>query len=594
MKKQELKLARFLRGGSIRKTIFVSFTLIAVICTLFSGLTIYIRYSRQLDSAIQNENSIIVRQVNQSFSSYLRNIIGLASSLNYNVIKSADIGDTSAVSEAFQTLYSAYGDYVDSVLLFSADGELLLTAPYGTLRENADVTGEEWFTKALERTENFHFFTPTTKNVLFNSAYGYSYVVPMSSAVEITRGKETAQGVLLIMLKYTTVSDIIGRVSLSNGGYLYLTDSSGKLIYHPKMQLISTGYYTENSLEALSLADGSYVRRYGDKSQSVIISTVGYTGWRVVSVIDRTGISLDALQNAMFVGTIFMLIISVILLVNYYISKRITDPIERLELSVRNIEKLSEGGEIYVGGSSEVRKLGKTIRDMVRIMRSLANDIVAEHEQQQRSELDALQAQINPHFLYNTLDIIVWMIENEHPEDAVKIVSALAKFFRISLNKGSNIISVGQELEHVRNYLLIQEMRYKNKFNYAIIADEGAESLSTIKLVVQPLVENAIYHGMEFMDGDGTIVVHAKVKDGCLDITVTDNGLGMPKEVVDNLLKNNTPIARGSGVGLKNVNDRIRLYFGGEYGVRIESEPDVGTRITLHMPAMPYSEGERR
>ena len=137
-------------------------------------------------------------------------------------------------------------------------------------------------------------------------------------------------------------------------------------------------------------------------------------------------------------------------------------------------------------------------------------------------------------------------------------------------------------------------MRYKNKFNYAIIADEGAESLSTIKLVVQPLVENAIYHGMEFMDGDGTIVVHAKVKDGCLDITVTDNGLGMPKEVVDNLLKNNTPIARGSGVGLKNVNDRIRLYFGGEYGVRIESEPDVGTRITLHMPAMPYSEGERR
>ena len=255
-------------------------------------------------------------------------------------------------------------------------------------------------------------------------------------------------------------------------------------------------------------------------------------------------------------------------------------------------------GSIYVGGTTETRTLGQAVQKLVDQMRKLTDDIVREHEEKQKSELNALQAQINPHFLYNTLDTIVWMIENEREEDAARAVTALARFFRISLSKGRNIIPVRDELEHVRNYLLIQEMRYKNKFRYEILSEPAVEELSTIKLVVQPIVENAIYHSMDFMDGgDGLIRITARLAEGELQISVEDNGLGMTPQVVEGLLAG-SPAAeprvpgRGSGIGLKNVQDRIRLYFGAQYGVTIDSEPDAGTLVTLHMPTVPFGEME--
>ena len=218
---------------------------------------------------------------------------------------------------------------------------------------------------------------------------------------------------------------------------------------------------------------------------------------------------------------------------------------------------------------------------------------MAQHNAKRKSEFDTLQSQINPHFLYNTLDIIVWMIENENSDKAVNIVTALAKFFRISLSKGKNIITVKDEVEHVRNYLMIQNMRFKNRFEYSIDVDEKVLSYSSLKLMLQPLVENAIYHGMEFMDGDGEIDVKVFKEDNSLYFTITDNGLGMSEDMVETLLsKDFVPSKKGSGIGVKNVNERIKLYFGSEYGLKVESEPDEGTKITIHLPAVVYGEND--
>ena len=297
---------------------------------------------------------------------------------------------------------------------------------------------------------------------------------------------------------------------------------------------------------------------------------------------------------------IFCAYFELVILLNVFLSKRLTGPIQKLKESVSWVKEGPGAPPIYVGGSSETRELGTAIQGMVDRIQQLADDIVREHEQKVKSERNALQAQINPHFLYNTLDIIVWMIENGQREDAVRAVTALARFFRVSLSKGRNIIPVRDELEHVRNYLLIQEMRYKNKFRYVIDCQPEAADLSTIKLVVQPIVENAIYHSMDFMDGDGLIEIRAGTQDGLLTITVSDNGLGMPPEVVEGLLSQEPrPEAsrresgrKGSGIGLRNVQERIRLYFGPDYGVSIQSEPDEGTVVTLQMPAVPYGEME--
>ncbi|HWQ57993.1 MAG TPA: ATP-binding protein, partial [Clostridia bacterium] len=161
-------------------------------------------------------------------------------------------------------------------------------------------------------------------------------------------------------------------------------------------------------------------------------------------------------------------------------------------------------------------------------------------------------------------------------------------------SRGRSFIPVRDELEHTRNYLTIQQMRYKDKFTYSIDAPEETLDLAVIKLVVQPIVENAIYHSMDFMDGEGEICVTVRVEEGDLYISVADNGIGMPKELVDRLLVEHFPISKGSGVGLKNVNERIKLYAGDAYGVIIESELDVGTTITLRLPATPYTGEEAK
>lgn len=288
-----------------------------------------------------------------------------------------------------------------------------------------------------------------------------------------------------------------------------------------------------------------------------------------------------------FVAAFFLFLLA---LINSYISSRITAPIQELEKSVNALEEGALDTEVYIGGSYEIQHLGRSIGDMAKRIQTLMEDIVAEHESKRKSEFDTLQSQINPHFLYNTLDIIVWMVENEQKQEAVKVVTALARFFRISLSRGKSIIPVKDELEHVRNYLMIQQMRFKNKFVYQIEAEPEVLSLASLKLMLQPLVENAIYHGMEFMDGDGEIVVKAWRQEGNLRFTIADNGLGMTTEQAAGLLTGRThgSSRRGSGIGVKNVNERIRLYFGEEYGLVIWSEPDEGTKVEICLPAVPF------
>ncbi|MGE9970407.1 histidine kinase [Candidatus Pseudoscillospira sp. SGI.172] len=584
---------RFSRG-SIRSTMFASFTVSAVVAILLTGATLFARFSAQMDATIEEENQILVDQVNQSLSTYLRDVIRLSDSLSYNVIKNTDM-ESERLDERMRLLYNTYSDYVENIALFDSAGALVATAPPARLREGADVRERDWFRRAMERTENIHFGGPTVENLFADDAY--RWVIPLSCAVELTRGRETGLGVLLIDLKYQAVSDLFSSVQLSGNGYVYLIDGAGELIYHPARQRIATGLVEETNLDAARRSDGVYTEYRDGQLRSVIVRGVGYTGWKAVGVVSQPGFRLGGSQDILFTVVIFCAFFALLILMNFYLTTKITDPIRLLEESVARLEQSMEGS-IYVGGTTETRTLGQAVQKLVDQMRKLTDDIVREHEEKQKSELNALQAQINPHFLYNTLDTIVWMIENEREEDAARAVTALARFFRISLSKGRNIIPVRDELEHVRNYLLIQEMRYKNKFRYEILSEPAVEELSTIKLVVQPIVENAIYHSMDFMDGgDGLIRITARLAEGELQISVEDNGLGMTPQVVEGLLAG-SPAAeprvpgRGSGIGLKNVQDRIRLYFGAQYGVTIDSEPDAGTLVTLHMPTVPFGEME--
>ena len=583
--------AEALKKVSIRYTIFLYFTVSALVAMLLGGVALYVQMSRQVSTVVQEENEAVLSQVNRSVDSYLRTIMKLSDSLYYGVIKNADMREES-LNDQITLLYDNNKDSIANIALLSKDGELLEAVPAARLKTDLDVTEEEWFGNTLERTDNLHFTTPHVQYIFDGSEQQYRWVITLTRAVEITHGTSTEQGILLIDIRYNSLQQILEDISLGNQGYLYMISSDGELIYHPKMQLIETGQMQENITAAAEYRDGSYKEEYRGENRNVSVKSVGYTGWKLLSVTPEKGLSLSNLKMRLFVVFVAAAFLFVLVLINALISSRITNPIKELEKSVNAIEAGELDTEVYTGGSYELQHLGRSIGDMAKRIKKLMQDIVAEHESKRKSEFDTLQSQINPHFLYNTLDIIVWMIENEQKQEAVKVVTALARFFRISLSKGKSIITVHDELEHVRNYLTIQQMRFKNKFVYEIRAEEDTMGLACLKLMLQPLVENAIYHGMEFMDGDGLIEIQVKKEGKDLWIEVRDNGFGMTKEQVENLLSEKPHVSsrRGSGIGVKNVNERIRLYFGEDYGLIIESEPDEGCLIRCHLPVKEYVE----
>ena len=594
-KKDNNQRRPFFLNNSIRTTIFIYFTVTALAAGLLITFSLYQRLSGQVTAMVQDENQRLIGQVARSVESYLRTIMKLSDSLYYGAVKNADLSSESVGSE-LTLLYDNNKDNVDNIALFSEDGMLVEAVPAARLKPNLDVTGEPWFRDALEKTENQHFSLPHVQYIFDNNENQYRWVISLSRAVELTSGTSTAQGILLVDISYSSLEQLFDGVTAGKGGYVYLISSDGELLYHPKMQLIDSGRMQENNVAAAAYKDGNHMEEFDGSSRFVTIKSIGYTGWKVVGVTPENVVTLNTIKTRLFIVFIIALILFILALINSYISSRITNPIKELEKSVGILEEGNLDVQVYAGGSYEIQHLGKSIGDMAAQIRLLMKDIVTEHEAKRKQEFDTLQSQINPHFLYNTLDIIVWMIENEQKAEAVKAVTALARFFRISLSKGKSIITVRDELEHVRNYLMIQHMRFKNKFTYEIQAEDGVLELASLKLMLQPLVENAIYHGMEFMDGDGEILLKVWKEEGDLYFSVIDNGLGMTEEQVGNLFTGASHVdsKRGSGIGVKNVNERIKLYFGEKYGLSIESEPDEGTTVKIHLPVVTYSEAVER
>lgn len=568
------------------------FTVTAIIAIALISLIIFQRFTNSLNATIIEENSGIVGQLGESVDSYLRNAMKVSDSIYYNVIKNTDISNDD-IKKGMNLIYVNNDNMIDDIALISGKGELIESMPALRLKDNINVLEKDFFKKSMAESEYINFSMPHIRDLFDRNENSYSWVISLSRAVEVTDEGKATQALLLINLNYRYFEEIFSNVNLGNGGYVYLTNDRGDIIWHPKQNEIYSGRFNEDNKYAATLKDGITVENLRGKNITLNVRTIGYTGWKLVGVTPSAALGIDGIKFRFFVLFVADLFLFLLAMINAFISDKISNPIKRLDGSVREIESGNLDVEIVPSGSYEVEHLGKSIKNMLGRIKVLMSDLVAEHNAKRKSEFDTLQSQINPHFLYNTLDIIVWMIENENSDKAVNIVTALAKFFRISLSKGKNIITVKDEVEHVRNYLMIQNMRFKNRFEYSIDVDEKVLSYSSLKLMLQPLVENAIYHGMEFMDGDGEIDVKVFKDDDSLYFTITDNGLGMSEDMVETLLsKDFVPSKKGSGIGVKNVNERIKLYFGSEYGLKVESEPDEGTKITIHLPAVVYGEND--
>lgn len=580
---------KFYRRSSIQVILSLSFTAVAVAGMIFLGLTLFLRFSASNNAQLAKNSQRVLAQVNLNLDAYLRGMMRVSDTMYYRVIKNADL-DSDSLDAQMALLYENNRDSLVSIAVFAQSGELVSATPLATLKKSVFPQRQDWFAAAVDRIENLHFSTPHVQNLFEDPDYRYRWVVSLSRQVELTRAGSIEGGVLLVDMSFSGIEQICKDVELaSSDGYLYLIDGDGEIIYHPRQQLIYAGLLEENNRTAAGYEDGSHAETFGGAKRQVTVKTVGYTGWKLVGVVPADNIWDNYGQLLLFFLFVVLFSIFLLVFVNLHLSERISVPIKTLERAVKELEAGREEVDIDVSGPYEIEHLGHSIRSMVSTMRHLMDDIIEQEAQKRRSELDVLQSQINPHFLYNTLDSVVWMTENGRTDEAILMVTSLARFFRISLSRGSNIIPIADELEHARHYLTIQKMRYKNKFSAVIAAEDGVEGLYTIKLIVQPILENAIYHGMAYADGDGEITVRARRDGGDVVIEVADNGPGMPEETVERLLDQSyaaAPGTKGSGIGLRNVHQRIRLTFGEEYGLAIHSEPDAGTTVCIRLPVL--------
>ncbi|MCR4743683.1 MAG: sensor histidine kinase [Lachnospiraceae bacterium] len=577
------------REQSFRKMVYKIFIFSTILEFVLLNFFWIINQNKQYERSVRQKQEILLNTGAGQLEDYIGTLIDITDNIYFNILKD----DFTTVEEKqllFNYAYNSNSRYIKDIAYFNMSGEAVMTAPQIKLKKGVDVRTEDWFMAAVNNPENIAFSEPVVENLYDYPKADYEWVIPVSRYIEISTGREKLEGVIVINFDYSELTRMCSGLSNSAYEYVYLMNDDGKILSHPYQSRYEEGFKPENNKELANLKDGSYRIAFLGQNNTYALRTIGYTGWRLVSVYTGSAGKENVtnwLLQILFMISVFMI---VILKFSEFISGMVSKPIGELEKSVGELAGGKLDAEVKVYGSTEVRSLAKSVNRMVCRIKFLMEEVRREQKLKRKSEMDSLQSQINPHFLYNTLDVITWMIEKGRNSEATEIVTALARLFRISISKGKNVITVEDEIEHVRNYLLIQSRRYRDQFSYSIEIEEDVKNLSTVKLIVQPIVENAIYHAMEFMEDEGEMFIRAYRKDEDLYISVRDNGMGMTEEQQESLLKKPVESKRGNGIGIYNVNERIRLYFGIEYGIIINSEPDEGTEIILHMPAIEYGD----
>lgn len=567
------------KGRSLNFVLIASFMSCMGVLLLFVVFTLVPRLSTLLEkNAIERTKETVLQSVN-TVDIYVDNMLSTLYFATTILPASMDgEGDGAWLSQ--MDLIRRSNSSIITMAFFDEEGNLFGSTA-GTLKGGAqDAAQTDWFQKALSWGGTVTYFSQPHVQNLFEGKY--AYVITLARAVHYLKDGRLTRGVVMMDIDYSSFGDLTESISLGSSGYIYILDREGKLIAHPKLQLIYNGL-AEEDLTAVNQFLVGQGRDQAEGRERVLISaTLNQTRWRMVGVayIDE----ILELQNA-FIRIITIVILSAAMLsfaAASVMAYWVTRPMRHLEDTMHRVESGDLNVTIAETGFREVRAVSTAFNLMLARIRALMDQIVQEQEKKRLYELNALQAQINPHFLYNTLDSIIWMEERGRSREAITMVSSLAKFFRISISKGRSVITVREELEHVRNYLIIQKMRFKDKFAYEIEAQEEALGERTVKLIVQPLVENSINHAIDETQPEAlNIRIEAYLQGDDLLFIVADDGIGIAPDVLAGIL---TSPAGRSGIGIKNVHERIQLTFGSQYGLHIESEEDEGTTVTIRLP----------
>jgi len=575
------------RANSISTTILLAFTALILTVILATVFESYRNTRAELQNNAMDYTAQLVRQVNADIERYLDYIKDLSdfivgNSLVTTYLSEDDLSVRETERDRVQQILRDAANIrseIYTVALVSSDGRVLFGSPTSSRNPNADCLGAEWYRRALASPGRVFVSSSRVENLI---AGQYRWVISFSKAVIGEGG--TPVGVLLVDLKYDYLDEICSNVQLGSRGYLFLADSNGEVLWHPQQNLIYAGLKSESVGGVLAEAKGRTTYTVRGEEKLYIASRSEATGWTTVGVAYPEELLQN--QGALVRQYLILGLISVLSAfgVAILISRAITNPLRKLTQTMNQVEQGDYTVRSTVRSNNEVGRLRDSFNHMIANTQNLMAQIVHTEEQKRQSEWRLLQAQIKPHFLYNTLDSIIWMSHAGKNEEVVEMTSALAQLLRNSIGSGRDIIPLEEEIAHVESYLVIQKMRYRETLHYELDIDPQTKPCLIPRLVLQPLVENAIYHGIKVKETGGTIHIGAMLDDDRLLVTVEDDGAGMTPEQLAHIYDEKESDEGSSKIGIYNVSERLHIYFGEDAVLKYFSEPDKGTTAMLNLP----------
>ena len=562
---------------STKKMRLATLTAVAIIITVAAVVAVSIIpfvsiYSSTVESDAGMALEQSARQTTMALGTLIDGMEGRLLNICREVRKSEDITDL----DDRLSVAARLEESIEAICVYDMEGNTLSVGGSGHELKDQSSINLSYDGELFGSAENFAISLPHVQT-LFREYY--PWVVTIARREEGALNGEDVY--VAIDFRFSDISGYVDNIGIGAHGYCFIIDADGNLVYHPRQQMLYSGLIKEEVTRLTGMDDGTV--RDGNVMRTIL--TLDSTGWRVIGVsyLDEVNATRDRTLSSVLLTTL-LCCAGVAVLIAVIFSQIITKPVKSLIGAMRGFEEHPENyryspAPIHI---AELQLISDSFGQMAWIVQSLMEKTRNEEALLRKTELKALQAQINPHFLYNTLDSIQWMCERGKNESAVRMVGALGKLFRISISRGHELIPIRDELKHVESYLIIQKYRYSDRFEYTFDVDESLGGYLCSKITLQPLVENAIYHGIEPLIDDGEIIISVKPDGDDILMTVSDNGVGMTAEQVEGLLKKER--SDSSGIGIKNVSDRIKIYFGDNYGVKVESEPDVGTKITVRIP----------
>ncbi|MGV7118267.1 sensor histidine kinase [Paenibacillus kyungheensis] len=569
----------------------------------FSGLILIViaiislnNYRLTVDAAEQNSQVYIqeiMRQVNTNIQTYIDNMENISllaltnKDVTYYISSNSFIGKNDIrpyekrISDLFQNILYSRND-IASIMVFGYNGRTVSDRRITALNPNIDPKQQSWYINAQKMNGKSIVSPPHIQNVISGE---YRWVVSLSRELKSNDGI-TPEGIFLVDLNLSVIDKLCSQIYLGKKGYVFIVDGTGNIIYHPQQQLLYSNLATEEIPQVLTTASGQSFTADDNKGKRIYSVQDTGLGWKIVGVTysDDLIANKSSIQHSILLYALLGLGISII--ISLLLSLHLTKPIKRLQQDMKQVELGNFHIQTSIEEDNEINQLGQSFNVMVNEIKHLMDETVQTSEQKRKTELLLLQAQINPHFLYNTLDSIIWMAEQEKHEEVVDMTSALAKMFRASITRDQELVSIRVEIEHIRHYLFIQKMRYREQLDYVFDIPSDILQYKTVKILLQPFIENAIYHGIRSKTTPGIIYISARQEQDDLLFEVRDNGLGMTAERLAQVNEGTAATNTQHGIGIGNVNERIQLYFGATYGMSIHSVLGEGTVVTIRVPAI--------